>query len=150
MTTAQPIPLDLPTGGVLGAIVRINLAVTDVLEQIAATAGLTFADYLVLGVIRRSAGGRSAPTAIANVLGRTTGGMTLALDRLEAKGLLLRTRHSADGRRVVVELTAAGRRVATKINDRLHEWERGLTLPVEAARVVSLLDAVTDAVTAAR
>ena len=65
MTTAEPVPLDLPTGGVLGAIVRINLAVSDVLDEIAATAGLTFADYLVLGVIRRSPGGRSAPTAVA-------------------------------------------------------------------------------------
>ena len=44
------------------------------------------ADYLVLGVVRRSPGHRSAPTAICEVLGRTTGGMSLTLDRLEAAG----------------------------------------------------------------
>ena len=40
-------------------------AVTQVLESIARPAGLAFADYLVLGVVRRSPGQRSSPTAIA-------------------------------------------------------------------------------------
>ena len=53
--------------------------------------GSRFADYLVLGVVRRSPGQRSAPTAIGDVLGRTTGGMSLTLDRLEAAGLVRRT-----------------------------------------------------------
>jgi DNA-binding MarR family transcriptional regulator len=140
-------PLDLPDDGLLGAIVRLNLAVTRVLEDIAHASGLTFADYLVLGVVRRSAQQRSSPTAIATVLGRTTGGTTLALDRLETAGLLRRTRHPDDGRRVVVELTATGRRLATAVNDALHEWERALALPMPAARAVRTLDQLTAAVT---
>ncbi|HUS62783.1 MAG TPA: helix-turn-helix domain-containing protein, partial [Acidimicrobiales bacterium] len=72
-----------PAGdGLLGAIVRLNLAVTQVLDGITGEAGITLADYLVLGVIRGAPGGRSSPTAICDVLGRTTGGMSLALDRL--------------------------------------------------------------------
>ena len=58
--------LDLPDGGLLGAIVRLNLAVTHVLEEHRRSVGLTFADYLVLGVVRRSPDQRSAPTAIAD------------------------------------------------------------------------------------
>jgi DNA-binding MarR family transcriptional regulator len=138
--------LDLPEGGLLGAIVRLDLAVTRVLEDIAGASDLTFADYLVLGVVRRSPGQRSAPTEIANVLGRTTGGTTLTLDRLEARGLLRRTPHPDDGRRVVIELTAVGRRVATTVNDALHEWESTLKLPMRAEVAVSMLDDVTAAV----
>ncbi len=85
--TADAPPLDLPDDGLLGAIVRLNLAVTHVLEDVAHTSGLTFSDYLVLGVVRRSPGQRSSPTAIATVLGRTTGGTTLTLDRLATAGM---------------------------------------------------------------
>ena len=51
--------------GLLGAIVRLDLSVTRVLEEIAGRAGLAFADYLVLGVVRRASGRRSSPTVIA-------------------------------------------------------------------------------------
>ena len=138
--------LDLPDGGLLGSIVRLNVQVTEVLERIAGASDLTFADYLVLGVVRRSPGGRSAPTSIANVLSRTTGGMTLTLDRLEAAGLVRRTRHAEDGRRVVIELTATGARVAKRVNEALHGWESHLNLPMPAGEVVEVLDAVTAAV----
>jgi DNA-binding MarR family transcriptional regulator len=139
--------LDLPDDGLLGAIVRLNLAVTRVLEDTAHASGLTFADYLVLGVIRRSPGKRSSPTAIASVLGRTTGGTTLTLDRLESARLLRRTRHPDDGRRVVVELTATGRRLAAAVNEALHDWEAALALPMPAERAVRTLDQITAAVT---
>jgi DNA-binding MarR family transcriptional regulator len=140
--------LDLPDGGLLGAIVRLNLAVTEVLEGVAGRAGLTFADYLVLGVIRRSPDQRSAPTAIAGVLGRTTGGMSLALDRLEVAGLVRRTPDPTDGRRVVVALTAAGTRLATTVNAALHQWEDSLPLDRPRSGTVDLLDHLTAAVTA--
>jgi DNA-binding MarR family transcriptional regulator len=144
--TADAPPLDLPDDGLLGAIVRLDLAVTRVLEDAARASGLTFADYLVLGVIRRSPEQRSSPTAIASVLGRTTGGTTLTLDRLETAGLLRRTRHPDDGRRVVVELTATGLRLATAVNDALHEWEATLALPMPVARAVRTLDQLTAAI----
>ncbi len=136
--------LDLPEGGLLGAIVRLELAVTSVLDEIATRSGLSFADYLVLGVVRRSPDGRSAPTAIATVLGRTTGGTTLTLDRLEAAGLLRRRRSPDDGRRVIVELTDEGLLVATEVNDALHRWEARLAVPAPA--LVETLDGLTDAV----
>lgn len=138
--------LDLPEGGLLGAIVRLNMVVSDALEHIAGESELSFADYLVLGVVRRSPGEQGAPTEIARVLGRTTGGVTLALDRLETRGLLQRTRHADDGRRVIIELTAAGRRVATSVNDALHDWEASVELPLPAERAVKVLDGLTAAI----
>jgi DNA-binding MarR family transcriptional regulator len=141
--------IDLPDGGLLGAIVRLNLVVTDQLEGIAGQFGLTFADYLVLGVVRRSPDQQTSPTAIASALDRTKGGVTLALDRLEDAGLLRRSRHRGDGRRVVVELTTQGRRLAVAVNDELHAWEAALELPVSSERAVRLLDQLTAAVVAA-
>ena len=130
--------------GLLGAIVRLNLAVTQVLDGIAGAHGIALADYLVLGVIRGAPGGRSAPTAICEVLGRTTGGMSLTLDRLTAAGWVVRTPDPDDRRRVVVELTPAGTELATRINRELHEWEASLGL---GAGVVPVIDDLTAAVT---
>jgi DNA-binding MarR family transcriptional regulator len=132
--------------GLLGGIVRLNLAVTEVLEGISGSFGLTLADYLVLGVVRGAADGRTSPTAIADVLGRTTGGMTLTLDRLEAAGWVRRSPDRADGRRVVVELSDAGLTLARSVNAALHDWERGLDLPVDRPQVVGMVDALTAAI----
>jgi DNA-binding MarR family transcriptional regulator len=142
--------LELPDDGLLGVVVRLELAVTEVLGAITAEFGITLADYLVLGVVRRSPGGRSAPTAISDVLGRTTGGMTLTLDRLENAGWLRRSPDPADRRRVVVELTPAGKRLATRVNDALHAWERRLDLPGDPTAVRDTVDTLTRAIQAGR
>ena len=140
--------LDLPEGGLLASVVRLNLLVTDVLEGIAGREGIAFADYLVLGVVRRSPSGRSSPSAIAETLSRTTGGMSLTLDRLESAGLLVRTPDPSDGRRVVVELTARGADLARSVNDELHRWEERVAPPTGTDAAVDLLDELTTAVQA--
>lgn len=132
--------------GLLGGIVRLDLAVNQVLEGITAAAGLTLADYLVLGVVRGAPRQRSAPTAICEILGRTTGGMSLALDRLAASGWLRRSPDPDDRRRVVIELTPAGRALATGVNAALHEWESSLQLAGDPAEVLAVIDRLTNAV----
>ena len=136
---------DLDTGdpGLVAKVVRLNLLVTKALEDLAATPGISLADYLVLGVVRRSPGGRSTPTRICEVLRRTSGGMTLTIDRLERAGWLTRSADPDDRRRVVVELTAAGREVAIRVNDEMHAWEDRLALPVRSReRIDAELDAL--------
>jgi DNA-binding MarR family transcriptional regulator len=120
--------LDLPDIGLVARIVRLNLLVTRLIDAIAAAEGVAAADYLVLAVLRRSPGHRTSPTRISEVLGRSTGGMTLTLDRLEALGWVTRAPDPSDRRRVVVELTDAGLELSTRVNDALHGWERGLGL----------------------
>ena len=142
--------LELPDDGLLGVVMRLELAVTEVLGAITTASGISLADYLVLGVVRRSPGGRSAPTAICDVLGRTTGGMTLTLDRLESAGWLRRSPDPADRRRVVVELTPAGKRLAAKVNDDLHAWERGLDLPGDPGTIRTAVDTLATAIHASR
>jgi DNA-binding MarR family transcriptional regulator len=130
---AEPRPawadgLDLPDVGLVARIMRLNLLVTRFLDAITTAEGIATADYLVLGVVRRSPAHRTSPTRICEVLGRSSGGMTLTLDRLEAEGWLTRAPDPSDRRRVVVELTDSGLGISTRLNDALHEWERDLGL----------------------
>jgi DNA-binding MarR family transcriptional regulator len=82
--------------------------------------GLTYPQYLVM-----LACWQQAPCAVGD-LGRTlyldTGTLTPLLKRLEEQGLLTRTRDPDDQRRVVIELTDAGRTLrthATKVPEAL-------------------------------
>ena len=129
--------------GILARLVRLDLLVRRVLDDIAGAADIAVADYLVLAVVRRSPGHQTTPTRICEVLDRTSGGMSLALDRLVAAGWLTRSSDPDDGRRVVVTLTPSGLTLATRVNDALHEWEASLDLSAaqqrETARVVDQL-----------
>jgi DNA-binding MarR family transcriptional regulator len=120
-----------PELGLLSPLARLTLLVDAEVERIAAAHGIAYADYLVLGVVRRSPGGRGRPTDMCAVLGRTTGGMTLTVDRLEAAGWVRRAPDRDDRRRVVVSLTAEGLRLAEAVNRELHAWEQ--TLPLQPA-----------------
>jgi DNA-binding MarR family transcriptional regulator len=120
--------LDLPDVGLVARIVRLNLLVTRVLDDITSAEGIAPADYVVLGVLRRSPGHSSAPTRMCELLDRSTGGMTLTLDRLEAAGWVARAPDPADRRRVVVTLTDAGLTLSERVNDALHAWEDRLGL----------------------
>jgi DNA-binding MarR family transcriptional regulator len=139
--------LDLEEG-LLTRLARLELLVGRALDTITTAAGIATADYLVLGVVRRSPDGRSSPTAICEVLGRTTGGMTLALDRLEATGWVRRLPDPGDGRRVVVELTSSGLALATRVNDALHRWERSLGVAGDSPRITGVLDELADVLAA--
>jgi DNA-binding MarR family transcriptional regulator len=145
----RPTTLDLPPDGLLARIIRLNIAVTTVLEEITEAAGISLADYLVLATIRRSPNRRSAPTAICGVLGRTSGGMSLALNRLETAGWVRRSVDRTDRRRVVVSLSPSGLRLATRVNDALHAWEQSLDLPGDRDSMHLVIDDLTAAVVAA-
>ena len=135
--------------GLLGHVVRLNVAVDRVLAEITGAHGISVADYLVLGVIRRSPQHRSAPTAICEVLGRTTGGMTLTIDRLVRAKLVRRLPDPGDRRRVVVEATAAGVALAKKVNADLHGWEQSLGATRTQTRgIVDALGQLTDLINA--
>jgi DNA-binding MarR family transcriptional regulator len=129
--------------GIVARLVRLDLLVRRVLDDLAEGAGISASDYLVLAVVRRSPAQRATPGRICEILDRTSGGMSLALDRLEAAGLVRRSPDPADRRRVVVDLTPEGLAVATRINADLHAWEESLGLTgreqTDTARVIDRL-----------
>jgi DNA-binding MarR family transcriptional regulator len=121
--------LDLPDVGLVARIVRLNMLVTRLLDEITSSAGIAPSDYLVLAVLRRSPHHRSSPTRLCELLGRSSGGMTLTIDRLEAAGWLTRAADPDDRRRVIITLSDAGVAISTRVNNALHGWEETLGLP---------------------
>ena len=121
--------LGLPADvGVVARLVRLELFLHRVLDVLAAAEGITFPDYLVLAVVRRSPDQRATPGRLCEVLDRTSGGMTATLDRLESAGWIVRAADPGDRRRVVVTCTADGATLAARVNAALHAWEDGLGL----------------------
>jgi DNA-binding MarR family transcriptional regulator len=133
--------LALADVGLVARLLRLNLFVTHLLEEVTAAAGITPADYLVLGVLRLSPGHRSSPTRMCELLGRSTGGMTLTIDRLAAAGWLTRSQDPDDRRRVVIQLSPVGLKVSTGVNASLHAWEDGLKLePGDRTAMLGMVD----------
>ena len=75
--------------------------------------GLTSVQWAPLMIISR--GGNPTAASLARDLNTDTGAMTRMLDRLEAKGLLMRTRSATDRRVVELTLTDQGRELTTQI-----------------------------------
>ena len=96
----RPLP-----GQVTGSLRALSTEI-DRLDQAAADRyGLNRTDMRALDIVGRA--GPLAPTALARLLGFTTGGVTTVLDRLERAGYVRRRPDPADRRRQVVEITDA-------------------------------------------
>ena len=135
--------LQLNDPGIMARLVRLQLLATEQLESVTVAHGIAFNDYLVLGVIRRSPHQRCTPSFVCESLHRTSGGMTLTLDRLQRAGLLERSRDHDDRRKVVLTLTRQGRELATRINAALHAWEASVVRNrLHEREVAAALDAV--------
>jgi DNA-binding MarR family transcriptional regulator len=135
--------------GLMAGVLRLHLLVSAQLEAVTERHGISLTDYLVLGVIRRSPGGSTSPGRICEVLHRTSGGMTLTLDRLEAAGWLVRAPDPSDRRKVSLSLTPVGERLALRVNRSLHEWEDTLGLGARRSReVIAVVDEIADVLAA--
>ena len=92
-------------GQVVGGLRALSTEI-DRLDQAAADRyGLNRTDMRALDILGRS--GPIAPTALARLLGFTTGGVTTVLDRLEKAGYIRRRPDPGDRRRQLVETTEA-------------------------------------------
>jgi DNA-binding MarR family transcriptional regulator len=88
----------------VGAALRRLTAEIDGLDHRAANhLRVNRSDLRCLDVLRGV--GPSTPTTLAGAVGMTTGGLSLALDRLEAAGYVTRRPNSNDRRSVIIEPT---------------------------------------------
>jgi MarR family transcriptional regulator, 2-MHQ and catechol-resistance regulon repressor len=88
---------------------RTLLAIADESKK---KAGLGDSDYRVLEALFQN--GSLAVNTIGEMINLTTGSITTAVDRMEAKWLVARKNHPDDRRIRIVELTAKGRRLVEK------------------------------------
>jgi MarR family transcriptional regulator, 2-MHQ and catechol-resistance regulon repressor len=94
---------------VLWKTYRTMLAIADECKK---KAGLGDSDYRVLEALLQK--GPLPVNTIGEIVDLTTGSITTAIDRMEAKWLVVRKNHLDDRRMRLVELTAKGRRLIEK------------------------------------
>ena len=94
------------------ALYSASLAMTKLYKPLLAPLGLTYPQYLVMLVLWQDNG--LMVSQLGERLLLDSGTLTPLLKRLEAAGLLQRLRDTADERRVLVQLTAAGRVLRTQ------------------------------------
>jgi DNA-binding MarR family transcriptional regulator len=97
------------------ALHSTSLLMTKVYKPLLQSLGLTYPQYLAMMVLWEEDG--LTVGEISNRLLTDPGSLTPLLKRLEAEGLLSRTRSREDERVVVVELTDAGRALRDKAMD---------------------------------
>ncbi|MFN3144697.1 MAG: MarR family winged helix-turn-helix transcriptional regulator [Paracoccaceae bacterium] len=118
-------------------------------RDLARAAGLTAVQVRVLQVIAET--GRTTPTAIANRMGVSQATVSALIDRLEAKGLVRRTRSDTDRRQTNLTLTEEGTEALSRAPDALQQryvkrfealpdWEQSMIVAA-LERVSALLDA---------
>ena len=94
---------------------RASLILDELQRESLEALDLTFVDYSALRVIEIEGPPYIlSPSAMAERLVRTTGGMTKIVDRLERRGLVERVRDKVDRRSVQVVLTDEGRALSRK------------------------------------
>jgi MarR family 2-MHQ and catechol resistance regulon transcriptional repressor len=90
-------------------LARCYRAVSQIAERSIAEAGLGLTDFAVLEALLHK-----GPLTITDIQAKVllaSGSMTAAVDRLERKGLLIRTATASDRRAKLLELTLEGKRV---------------------------------------
>ncbi|GAA3074417.1 MULTISPECIES: MarR family winged helix-turn-helix transcriptional regulator [Actinomycetes] len=94
----------------------------DLYASVAATCDATHAELDVLLLLHGTPEARMRFAALAEAVSFTTGGFTKVADRLTDRGLAERVRCAADRRTVYLELTAAGRTMATAVRDEMSAY----------------------------
>jgi DNA-binding MarR family transcriptional regulator len=111
-------------------------------DDAVAEAGLQGFEYDTLhSLMLRDTPGVASPTELADDMRMSPAGMTGRLDTLERSGLLRRKASPGDRRRVVIEITAKGRRLWGRAFDLRGDAENGLfaPLPVTQRRTLNRL-----------
>jgi MarR family transcriptional regulator, organic hydroperoxide resistance regulator len=127
------------------ALLRTTDVVHRFLARIVEPHGITLQQYNVLRILR-GAGEDGLPTlAIGERMIEQAPGITRLLDRLEAKGLVRRSRCAQDRRQVLCWLTEPGRRLLAGLDgpmDALDDGALGMLTAAEVETLIRLLDAI--------
>jgi DNA-binding MarR family transcriptional regulator len=99
---------------VVTSVMRTQQILLARVDEVLAPFGLTFARFELLRLLGFSREGALPLGKAGARLQVHQTSITNAVDRLEAQGLVRRVRHPTDGRAVLAEITAEGRRVVKR------------------------------------
>ncbi|MDN3678784.1 MarR family transcriptional regulator [Vibrio tapetis subsp. quintayensis] len=93
----------------IGRLLRLSKHIETKLSEFHKSYDLKMGEFDVLATLRRSGSPyRLTPSALMNTMMLTSGAMTNRLDKLESKGLIIRSHSKEDRRSVSVELSKDG------------------------------------------
>lgn len=118
---------------VFARLMRASLLLDAVQRSSLTQFGLTFIDYSALCILDNVGEPyQLAPSRMADLLVRTTGGTTRIVDRLEERGLVERVRGGYDRRSVLVGLTSAGLKLCRASRAAYHERRSQIVADMDA------------------
>lgn len=137
--------LDVTPMAVFGRLKRVSRLLGAELDRTFARHGLDSPSFDVLATLRRSAPPHElCPNDLMKATMVTSGAITQRLDRLEARGLIRRTRSEKDGRSVVVSLTGEGWDLIEKALPDHIETERRILAALPAEQRDALANTLRD------
>jgi DNA-binding MarR family transcriptional regulator len=120
-------------------ITRANLVALAAFERdIQKVFDLRPVEYTILQLVRE--GQCATPSQLAKELAITPPSMSVWLDKLTARKLLMRSKSATDGRASQVQLTPSGQRLISKAHDALLSSEKQLLRSLSAGERVMLLE----------
>jgi DNA-binding MarR family transcriptional regulator len=122
-------------------IVTARLAQEQVAVRLSAL-GVSYAQAVVLVRLYRSASGTLPQSDMIESLAVSRASGTLVLSQLEARGLVSRAADPGDARRLVIELTAAGRELEEPVHGVFEEVESVIRRSLGPAEVTAAFDIV--------
>lgn len=95
---------------------RVVILLEMLQDEAVAEADISFRDFVILATLRREPEPHELPVSVlAEYVLRPMGSITHAVDRVEQRGLVQRRPAPTDRRKVIVTLTAEGRRKADEV-----------------------------------
>jgi DNA-binding MarR family transcriptional regulator len=142
-------PVDEDTVLIMAGLARLSRTVDEAYRADLHAFGLAVSEYTALHTLRVAGPPyRMSPSRINEALALSSGGVTKTIDRLEAAGFVKRGPDPDDGRGVLIELTARGRKMAARIFDagllKYSETIERLSVP-DRRRLVESLATLLDA-----
>ncbi|MGA5820104.1 MarR family winged helix-turn-helix transcriptional regulator [Kitasatospora sp. NPDC094028] len=141
--------LDVSPMEVFGRLKRLHRLVSGELDRTFAAHGLDAPSFDVLATLKRSGPPyRLTPTGLMQSAMVTSGAITQRLDRLEARGLVTRTRSDQDGRSREVALTPEGHALIERALPDHLATERRLLAGLDEAGTAALVESMRAMLTA--
>jgi len=124
-------------------LVNVGATLAEIADGQLAAAGIDGREYAILSILESD--GPGSQQELARLLGKAPAIVVAAVDALEARGLVARTRDPSDRRRSRVTLTAAGARTLRKADALADDAVAALLAGLDADGLRQLRDLLTRA-----
>jgi DNA-binding MarR family transcriptional regulator len=125
------------------SVVRTSTALTDAIEDLLKTRGISATQYNVLRILRGSGAEGLCRNELRDRMLTRMPDMTRLLDRMEQADLVVRAREGEDRRMVMTRITAKGRRLLDDLDTPVMALHRKQMAGLTDAQLRSLSDLLT-------